>query len=784
MIGNLILHYKILEKLGEGGMGVVYLAEDTRLQRQVAIKFLPQSIALDNEARKRFKIEAQAAAALNHPNITQIYTIEETDEQLFIVMEYIEGKELKEIISNPPSSPLSKGGQEGGCISIESTLSMATQIAEGLQAAHEKGIIHRDIKSSNIMITDDGKVKIMDFGLAKVGQGMQLTKEQSTLGTVAYMSPEQARGDEVDKRTDIWSFGVVLYEMLTGQPPFKGDYEQAVIYSILNEEPVFPDEVADNLEPILRKSLAKDQHKRYQNLNEILIDINSLNSVTTTRLTEPNKTWRMVFVRRKQIIIYSGIVILILFAGFIYFKERRQPIDTIAVLPFKNVKNDPETEYLSDGITESIINGLSQLPKLQVKARSIVFRYKGKEIDPLDVGRELNVGALLTGRVIQQGLDLNIQTELVDVRDGSQLWGKKYHKKISDLLVVQAEISKEISEKLLHHLSVEENTRLTKRNTENSEAYQLYLKGRYHWNKRSEVGVNKSLDYFQKAFEKDSTYALAYAGLGDSYLMLGVYGRREPKECFPIAKTYIEKALRLDSGLAEAYATLGDINIHFDWDLTAAERNLKKAIELNPRYPNGYHWNSEVLVLRRKFKNAYQESQHALELDPYALIINAQFGEHYRRGGEFQKAIDQLRKTIEFDSTFAYSYFDLGIVYVELKQYEPAVKNFRKANALAPSDTRILAALGFAEGISGNEREARRIERTLLNEAKRNYVPAYDLAVAALGLGKKVQAMQYLEEAFSERSPWIPFLDFNPLFENLQSNSKFQDILQKVGSSL
>ena len=767
MIGSTILHYKILEKLGEGGMGVVYKAEDTKLKREVAIKFLPHHISANEEERQRFEIEAQAAASLNHPNISTIYSIEDSDSKVFIVMEFIDGVELRDKIKT-------------GSVPIDEAISIAVQIGEGLQAAHKKGIVHRDIKSGNIMITNDGKVKIMDFGLAKMRGGTQLTKVGSTVGTAAYMSPEQSRGDEVDSGADIWSFGVVLYEMLTGKMPFKGDYDQAIIYSILNDEPEPVNEIDEGLKHIISKSLAKNPDERYQTAGEIADELRTISEGgTVKREAKQSKLPWMI----------AG-TIVILIAAVLYFfmpssnnveEKDKAVVKTIAVLPFTNLSTDPDQEYFADGMAEEIINSLVQIPGLKVSSRTSSFRFKGKKIDIQTIGDELGVGTVLEGSVRKSGNRLRITAQLINVSDGFNLWSNSYERELTDIFQIQDDLSASIVKALQLSLTSDQINSLNTRKITNIEAYNLYLKGRYYWNKRSAEGINKSMEYFQQAIDEDSTYAPAYAGLGDSYLMLGVYGRRRPNESISIAKSFIEKAVRLNNKLAEAYATLGDINIHYDWNLDAAESNLKKAIELNPQYASAYHWYSEVLVLRGEFEKAYKQSQNALEIDPYSLIINAQLGEHYQRGKEYKKAIDQLQKTIEYDSTFAYAYYVLGIVYVALKDFNRAVYNLRKANSLALGDTRILSALGFAEDFNGNNDEALHIKNELFERLGHQYVSSYDLAVITLGFGDEEQALKYLNQAYNEHGPWMPFLALSPLFDPLEKYPEFHTIIKKIG---
>jgi len=543
MIGRIISHYKILEKLGEGGVGVVYKGEDTKLKRTVALKFLPAELTRDPDAKKRFVHEAQAAGALDHPNICTIYEIDEAEGHTFISMACIEGQSLKDKIE---SGPVGANGRSP--LPIDEALDIAIQVAEGLQAAHEKGIIHRDIKSANIMVTEKGQAKIMDFGLAKLAGQVRLTKTGTTVGTVAYMSPEQARGEEVDHRTDIWSYGVVLYEMVTGQLPFKGEYDQAVVYSILNEEPEpmtgLRTGVPMELERVVNKALVKSLDSRYQNAGDILVDLRLL---------------------RKELELMAS-------------KEqpsRENPQPSIAVLPFYNLSADKEQEYFCEGMTEEIINALTHVEGLRVVARTSAFSFRGKEIDVGEIGRKLSVETLLEGSVRKAANRLRIWVQLVNVVDGYHLWSERYDREMEDVFAVQDEISLAIADKLKVKLLRGEKTKLITHHTDDLEAYNLYLRGRYLWNKRTEGGIKKAIEHFKQAIKKDPSYALAYTGLADSYSTLTSYISILPKEVFPKGRDAALKALEIDDTLAEAHASLALIRRDYEWDWAGAREGIQ-----------------------------------------------------------------------------------------------------------------------------------------------------------------------------------------------------------------
>ncbi|MDH3251602.1 MAG: tetratricopeptide repeat-containing serine/threonine-protein kinase [Ignavibacteria bacterium] len=644
MIGTTISHYKILEKLGEGGMGVVYKAEDHALDRTVAIKFLPRVVAANSVEQERFIREAKAAAALNHPNISTVHAIETADDETFIVMEYIAGVELKERVRGAP-------------LSIEGALDIATQIAQGLQAAHAKGIVHRDIKSSNIMLTRDDQVKVMDFGLAKVRGAEQVTQIGTTVGTAAYMSPEQARGDEVDHRTDIWSFGIVLYEMLTGSVPFRSDYEQAMTYSILNEEPrplheIRP-EVPVELERVVNKSLAKDPAHRYQNADDLLRDLRHLTRSSGDRGTV---TKGALPSRRRKRVMYGaialGVLIAVVLAVELLQTGGSRESHTLAVLPFVNESGDPDAEYLSDGITESLIGHLSPIASLKVMARSTVFRFKGPEVDPRAVGRELNVASVLSGRIDQRRDRLIVGVELIDVASGTQIWGERYNRQMSDVFSIEEQISGTIADKLRLTLGVGERDRLSRRTTENTEAYQLYLKGRYYWNKRSMEGMKTALQYFEQAVARDSAYALAWTGIADCYVVgSGAYLQIPPHEADLKAKQAALKAISIDDNLAEAHTSLASVRTS-DWDWQGAEREFQRALELNPGYVTAHQWYGELLYLTGRFDESVAEIKRALEIDPLSLIVNSVLGWSFLAARDAERAIAQSRRTLDMEPDF------------------------------------------------------------------------------------------------------------------------------------
>lgn len=799
MSPDTISHYRILKKLGAGGMGEVYLAEDIKLQRSVALKILPATLASEQNRIHRFIQEARAASALSHPHVAHIYEIGEESGVNFIVMEYVEGQTLESKIRGKP-------------LDYFEIIDIGLQVADALDEAHSRGIVHRDIKSANVMVTARGQVKVLDFGLAKVSkpvdeafgaEGPMVTQTAPgvVMGTLQYMSPEQALGRDVDHRTDIFSLGAVMYEMATGRVPFVGSSGTETMDRIVHAQPEaiarFNYEISVDLERIIRKCLEKDRECRYQSARELLVDLKNLKRDSTlgavaglhssaTVISGAPTVPHVVQPRKRQLLWFglggSVVVILallsILFFQFVWLG--RGP-ETIAILPFANLTSDPNTEYLSDGISESLISSLSQLPEIKVRSRSSVFRYKGRQIDPMTVGRDLTVRKVIMGSLEKRDANLEVYVELVDARDSSQIWGKKYTAKLQDILAIQEEISGTISEKLQLKLSGEEKLRLTKRYTDDTQAYQEYLRGRYQWNKRTEEAFRRGIEHFNRAIQMDPHYALAYAGMADCYNLLGGFDAIPPKESYPSARIAALKALEIDDKLAEAHASLGYVKHRFDWDWKGAEGEFKRAIELNRNYSTAHHWYGFYLASMERFDEAISEMKQAQELDPLSLVINTNVGFIFYYARQFDQAIKQLRKTLEIDPTWWQAHLALAMAYEKKGAPDDAIVEYQKALMLRGEKTETLESLRKAYAVSGMKGYWQKQLELERERANREHIPPYGLASLCARVGEKDQSFELLRKALLDRASTLYSLKVDPIFDNLHSDRRFADLLVQIG---
>ena len=744
MIGKTISHYKILEKLGEGGLGVVYKAEDIKLKRPVALKFLLPELSRDSDAKERFVNEARAASALDHSNICTIYEIGETEDgQLFIAMAFYEGESLRDKVNK-------------GAVDLEEAVDIATQIAGGLGKAHGKGIVHRDVKPANIMIADGGTVKIIDFGLATLAGQMRLTKTGMTSGTAAYMSPEQARGEHLDHRTDIWSLGVVLYEMVTGQLPFRGDYETALIYSILNDSPKPMSSlrrgVPGELERAANKALAKSPDDRYGSMKELLDDLRMPGSGQKGRARQPRA------------------------------REGTPRKKSIAVLPFRSLSDSKEDEYFSDGTTEDIITQLSKIGDLRVISRTSIMRYKNTDKTIPEIGQELGVATILEGSVRRAGERVRIVAQLLDVRTDEHMWAETYDRDMKDVFAIQSEVAEKIASALGARLSRVEKKRIEKKPTESMEAYNYYLKGRFYWNKRRGDDLKTAVDYFQRAIEADPGYALAYAGLASTYGVYPDHTGLPPKEFIPKAEAAAKKALELDASLAEPHAVLGMIKSDYEWDWAGAEIEYKRALELDPGYPTVHHWYSLLLADRGRVEEAWAEIKKAQELDPLSLIINVVVGIGLYVTRQYDRAVEQFKRTLELDPNFLPAHVNLGRTYLQQGKLSEAIEEFERAAAIDGSFSYVRALLGSAYARAGRKNDAVRIVNDLVQLVGEGHRVSYEIALVYLGLGEKEHVLEWLERAYEERNPNFVELRTTPMWDEFRSAPRFAALMKKSGS--
>jgi eukaryotic-like serine/threonine-protein kinase len=776
MIGRTLAHYRITAAIGAGGMGEVYRASDMKLGREVALKVLPAEMASDPERLDRFKREAKALAALDHPGLVTVYSVEEADGVHFFTMQLVEGEPLHRLIPD-------------GGLPVERTRRLAIEIADALAAAHEKGIVHRDLKPANVMVTNSGRVKVLDFGLAKRSDPLAAeaidsnlstqgrTREGVVMGTVGYMSPEQVRGLRVDHRSDIFSFGAILYELLTGKRAFKRDTAADTMAAILNEEP--PDlsqsgrSISPGLERFVRRCLEKKPEGRFQSAHDLSFDLQALSDGSAP------PTMPVAGPRSRKLVLAGsvlGILVVLAVAG-VLLRPRTKDIGSLAVLPLANASSDPNVEYLSDGLTDALINSLSQLPKLTVMSRDAVSGYKRREMSAQAAGRELKVQAVLKGTFVQRAEELMISAELVDVHDNSHLWGGQFNRKLSDMQAVQEEIATQISSTLRGRITGEEKTRLTKRHTEDPEAYQLYLKGRYFWEKRSEEPIKKSIDYFNQAIERDPTYALAYAGLADSYAVSTAYSILAPGDAIPKSRAAVQKALEIDENLAVAHRILAWALYSYDWNYVAAEQEFKRAISLDPRDATAHQWYGNMLVCQGRTDEAIAQVRRAVEMAPLQGPIQVFLGRAYLYSRQYDRAIDELRKGPE-DSPIRHSI--LGHAYAAKRMPAEAGAEYQKAAERLGNSPQGLSTLAQSQAVIGHRSEAQQTISRLKALAAQRYVdPVYIAQVYAV-LGDRDRAFEWLQKAYEDHAWYLVHLAVAPQWDPLRSDPRFGDLLRRI----
>jgi serine/threonine protein kinase len=780
MIGKLISHYRIIEKIGEGGMGEVYLAEDLRLERKVAIKFLPQHLTKDKENVERFEREAKATAALYHPNIITIYEIAEDDNQTFIVMEYIDGQSLRTKIEN-------------GFSELDEILDITKQICGGLSEAHKADIVHRDIKPENILIDRSGHVKILDFGLAKLKGVSKLTKETSTLGTIHYMSPEQVQGQEVNHRSDIWSLGIVFYEMLTRKLPFKGDYEQAVIYSIMNDEPESPSnikyEIPVELDPIIKKILNKNPQQRYQNIDGLISDLDALNADRKSNYTSKEKDKNQSKKSRKNIILGLTVFISIIIVaiGYIFLNkspETNRVIDSVAVLPLENMSGDPDQEYFSDGMTEALITELSRIKALKVISRTSVMRFKNTQKPIPEIAKQLNVEAVIEGSVLKAGDKVRITAQLIDATSDKHLWAESYERDMREILSLQKEVAKTIASQIKATLAPSEKDELSKMQTINPLAHEAFLKGHYFFDQTSVDDAWKAIKFFDQAIQIEPDFAPAYAGKALAYDLIVSYNAMTPKKGWPLVREWAEKALSIDKTNSDAVLSIADVEFIYEWDWAGSDKAYQRSIELNPNNSEAYTWYASFLSSMGREDEALLISKKSLELAPLSI------GPYYNgiivriEAGLFEEAEVLMNKVKELFPQHPVSFGIEGLICIARGKYKEALGLYQLqlTKELSPGMKDLARTrLAYVLARIGNEKASREILESLINKSPKHYISSLRIALIYIALDEKDQAFTWLDRAYLERCDDLPVLiKTSFIFNEIRPDPRFQDLLKRM----
>jgi serine/threonine-protein kinase len=779
MISQTLSHYRITEKIGAGGMGEVYKAHDERLDRDVAIKVLPSGTLADEHARKRFRKEALALSKLNHPNIAMVFDFDTQQGVDFIVMELVEGASLAEKVKTGP-------------LPEKEISELGAQIADALEEAHERGIVHRDLKPGNIAVTPKGRVKVLDFGLARMLRPVSdeatteaLTQEQAVAGTLPYMSPEELRGERADHRSDLYSFGVVLYEMSAGRRPFEHTLSTALADAIIHKPPELPSthnrKVSPGLENIIVKTLDKNPAHRYQSARDMRVDLE--------RLTAP---FSVVVPKRKPIragrwLLAAACVVAVIAAVFLLnvggLRDRLAQgpgprIDSIAVLPLENLSGDPEQEYFADGMTDELIGQLAQVSALKVISRTSVMQYKHARKPLPEIAKELNVEAVVEGTVRRSGDRVRIKAQLIEAATDRLLWASSYERGLGDILSLQSEVASEVAQEIQVVLTPEEEARLASARRVNPEAHELYMRGRYHWNRRTIEGIEKSIAHFEQALQKDPEFALAHAGLADSYGVVPFYTPLPPEEAFSRAKAAAMSALEINETLAEAHSALGFVRLYYDWDWIDAERELQRAIRLKPSYVTAYHWYAEYLSAMGRYDEAITAINRAKELDPLSPLINTVEAIVLLFARQYDRAINQFQTTLELDPNFNLAREYLGQAYVQKGMYSEAIGEFQRAMPLRGG--LLKGELGHAYAMTGDTNKALETIHDMTKLWERGNFQAHRIAIVHTGLGDKEQALEWLEKSYTERDPWMVRLNVDPRFDTLRSDPQFQDLLRRM----